>query len=109
MSNRKPIHINFQHILMEHMCSYLGRLTFKSAFLSVQGTICRANAVVSVDKILTVLSGMASFIGKLVGEYRGESRRGELSSGFLVAPRTFFLWIFVLCGAYLPWRGPQDS
>lgn len=51
---------------------------FKSAFFCVQGTVCQANAVFSVDKISTVLSGMATLVGKLVGEYkeeRAEERR----------------------------------
>ena len=57
------------------MCSYLRRLLFKSAFLCVQGAVCQANAVLSVDKISTVLSGMATLVGKLVGEY--EEGRAE--------------------------------
>lgn len=54
---------------------------FKSAFLCVQGTICQANAVVLVDKISTVLSGMATLVG-IVGDYkegRAEEERRILS------------------------------
>ena len=36
----------------------------------MQGAVCQANAVLSVDKISTVLSGMATLVGKLVGEYK---------------------------------------
>lgn len=86
---------------------------FKSALLLVRGTVSQANAVLSVDKISTVLSGMVTLVGKFVGEYRRERRRGKENSVFLLVPRTFFLWIFVFCGASLPWtevhKTPEES
>jgi len=58
------------------MCSYLRRLSFKSAFLCVQGTVCEANAVLSVDKISTVLS-MATLTAKFIGEYKERRAQEE--------------------------------
>lgn len=41
----------------------------------MQGAVCQAKAVLSVDKIAAVLSGMDTSIGKLVGEQK--ERRTE--------------------------------